>query len=196
MADSSIHTKFYQYIDEKGNICLTNNINNIPQQYHSKVKKIEFSDNTIYRKSLGKRDKTKKITNKIEAIKITPNNYLNIDHKKFLSSILNNQAKTISVILLSVLIGYLILSFIIKKTFKSFFLRILVKIILLAFIAAGLSTLYFSYLGSQLSQIMPSLSLEGKTFYTPSDIINQTKKVMKQVEINLQKRQRMFKKID
>jgi len=177
-------SRFYQYVDKEGNISITDNIKNVPQEYRNKVSIVEFQV-----------EKTQKIPQEkpktqVSSIKINPRNHSILNRSALLKPNLEKGITQIILILALIFLGGFIITFVINKLFKSLLTRLLLQVSLIIVIVGVIYAIYLSYLGQQLSHFSPIH--KEKTIYTPSDILNQVKEITEKAQKSAEKRQELL----
>ena len=177
-------SRFYKYVDKEGNISITDDIKNVPQEYRDKVSIVEFQV-----------EKTQKIPQEkpkppVSSIKINPRNHSILNRSELLKPNLEKGITQIILILALIFLGGFIITFVINKLFKSLLTRLLLKASLIILIVGVIYAIYLSYLGQQLSHFSPIH--KEKTIYTPSDILNQVKEITEKAQKSAEKRQELL----
>ena len=174
--------RFYKYVDKEGNLSITDDIKNVPQEYRDKMSIVEFQ--------VEETQKIPQTKPHVSSLKINPRNHSILNRLELLKPNLEKGITQITLILALLLLGGVIITFVINKLFKSLLTRLLLQVSLIIVIVGVIYVIYLSYLGQQLSHFLPVD--KEKTVYTPSDILNQVKEITEKAQASAEKRQKLL----
>lgn len=179
--------RFYKYVDKEGNLSITDDIKNVPQEYRAGARIVEFQVEQT------QKIPQKKPTPPVSSIKINPRNHSILNRAELLKPAFEKGITQIILIIALIFLGGFIISFVINKLFKSLLTRLLLKASLIIVLVGVIYVLYLSYLGQQLSHFAPIY--KEKTIYTPSDILKQVKEITEKAQKSAKKKQELLETI-